>query len=333
MEQNTFNCAIELHWALIIILLSAFIYQYILKTWWFFNGKNIKFYRGMPLLGSLYKSIICLDNEAEWSQKIYQQFPNEQLIGIYDMLGKTSYMICDPELIKQITITDFDHFINHRFDFGEDCDPMLGRSLFALRDEKWRRMRAKMSPAFTGSKMRLMHSLIVETTNEFINTLITHVRNNVKTYNARDIIRRYACDIIGSCAFGININSMKTPDNEFFKAGRCLEFEGWQALKFFGFISFPSIMKFFKCKIFPEDSTNFFRNVISNNIKQREQNRITRNDMIDLLIKAKNGKLAISAEDEIENKLSSAAMVIESNNDDDVSVEKISSKNKLSILA
>lgn len=296
--------ALEL-FILFATFVAWFIYQFVLKTWWYFEQRNLKYYRGAPLLGSLYKSIVSLDNEAEWTQKIYQKYPNEEFVGMYDMIGKPSILIRDPDLVKQVTTTDFDHFVNHRFQFNENIDSMAGRTLFGMRDEKWRRMRATMSPAFTSSKMKTMHGLIVETTREFIETLRNDCGPGAKVYEGRDLWRRFANDIIGSCAFGIKINSIADSNNEFFKAGsEITNFEGWQGLKFFAYISIPSVMDFFKIKLISERHATFFRSVILKNIEQREKHGIVRNDLIDLLIKAKNGNLSENdVDDETETKV------------------------------
>lgn len=305
MALELLTCHLPLHWLLLATAFAAFIYQFVLRTWWYFDQRNLNCYRGIPLLGSLYKSIISLDNEAEWTQKIYQKFPNEPFFGIYDMIGKPSILIRDPDLIKKVTITDFDHFVNHRFQFNENVDSLAGRTLFGMRDEKWRRMRSTMSPAFTSSKMKLMHGLIVETTHEFIETLRNDCGPGGKVHEARDLWRRYSNDIIGSCAFGIKINSILDSNNEFYKAGcEITNFEGLQGLKFFSYISIPAVMDFFKVKIISDRHSKFFRDVILNNMEQREKHGIVRNDMIDLLIKAKNGSLSQNdVDEETESKM------------------------------
>lgn len=38
----------------------------------------------------------------------------------------------DPELIRQITIKDFDSFVNHRNVINSDVEPLLGNSLISL---------------------------------------------------------------------------------------------------------------------------------------------------------------------------------------------------------
>lgn len=257
--------------------------------------RNVKFERGIPLLGTFYRDMLGWESEADNIRQIYNRFPNERFFGVYDLLGRPSYVIRDPELIKQVSITHFEHFRNHRFQFDEEVDPMGGRNLFIMRDEKWRRMRATMSPAFTGNKMRLMHRLIVDyTTKVFINDLkeCVKTKNTNGVFDTKDLMRYYATDIIATCAFGIEINSLHEPNNEFFRHGREItNTDGWQGWKFLGAMTAPWLMKFFQITLFPKESTNFFRTVILNNIQQRLENKIVRNDMIDLLIKAKAGQL------------------------------------------
>lgn len=283
-----------IYFLLLFTLLFCVIYQYILKTWWYFKQRNVKFLRGVPLLGTFYPNILGRESQADYVKRIYEKFQTERFFGVYDMLGRPSYMICDPELIKQVHITHFEHFQNHRFQFDDDLDPMGGRNLFGMRGEKWRRMRATMSPAFTGNKMRLMHGLIVEYTRKYIGELNDFVRSRseVCMFEGKNLFSCYANDIIATCAFGIDINSLQEPNNEFFRQGQLLSnFEGIQGLKFFTFISMPWLMKLLKIPLVPESTANFFRRIIFDNIKQRADKKVMRNDMLDLLIKARAGQL------------------------------------------
>lgn len=178
----------ELRWVLVFTLLFCFVYQCVLKTWWFFDKRNLKYVRGMPLIGSTYRSTLVAESLAYDTKRLYDKFPNEHIIGVYNVFGMTNYMLRDPELIKQIAITNFDHFQNHCFQFSEEHDPMMGRALLVMRDEKWRRMRSTISPAFTGSKMRLMHSLIVETSKDFIASLGKNVDAGVNEFDAKALL-------------------------------------------------------------------------------------------------------------------------------------------------
>lgn len=45
-------------------------------------------------------------------------------------------MLRDPELIKQITVKDFDSFMNHRVILKEDSEPIFGKNLISLKGKK-----------------------------------------------------------------------------------------------------------------------------------------------------------------------------------------------------
>lgn len=302
--ENMFSDWLPPFWLLAFTIFFCLVYRLVLRTWWFFDKRNLKYVRGLPLIGSTYRSTLFTESLAYDVKRLYDKFPNEHIIGTYNVFGMTGYMLRDPDLIKQMTITNFDHFQNHVFAFSEEHDPMMGRSLLVMRDEKWRRMRSTISPAFTGSKMRLMHSLIVETSKSFITSLEKQVDAGAIEFEAKSLLNRYTNDVIANCAFGIKINSMEDKNNDFYEYARKIAgFEGVKGLIFLGYIICPSVLSFFKVKLFDTDDTNFFRSVIMNNIEQRIKNKIVRNDMIDLLIKARDSNLKNEQEDEDGEKL------------------------------
>lgn len=124
-------------------------------------------------------------------------------------------VVRDPEVIKQITVKDFDHFTNHQeFIFTEDVAPLLAKSLVMMTDQKWRDMRATLSPAFTGSKMRSMFQLVVTSAEEAIKVLLAESELNKSQHNGtfepelKDIFTRCMTDVIASTAFGIEVGSL-----------------------------------------------------------------------------------------------------------------------------
>lgn len=55
---------------------------------------------------------------------------------------------------------------------------------------------------------------------------------------------RYANDVVASCAFGLKVDSHLDLDNEFYARGKeASTFSFWQLMMFFGFASFPKVMK------------------------------------------------------------------------------------------
>lgn len=64
----------------------------------------------------------------------------------------------------------------------------------------------------------------------------------------KDLSIRFANDISAYCAFGLKVDSISDPDNEFFKTCfKASHFSSWDLLKFLGYYSVPSIMKVCIC--------------------------------------------------------------------------------------
>jgi cytochrome P450 family 9 len=41
----------------------------------------------------------------------------------------------DPELIKMVTVKDFEHFLDRRVPISEEVEPLFGKNLFSLKGE------------------------------------------------------------------------------------------------------------------------------------------------------------------------------------------------------
>lgn len=295
-----------------IFILTILYFTY-MRYWSYFSKQNVKYIRGWPLVGSMLDLILGKSSFAVLFQRFYNAFPNERIIGIYELIGGPVYIIRDPELIKQITIKDFEHFVNHRTSVGETSDSLLSRSLFMMRDQRWREMRSTLSPAFTGSKMRLMLSLVSECAQKFSSHLLTESEGKPKVYDLKDLFTRFASDTIATSAFGLEVNSLRDRANEFFTTGVAVtNFGGAQSLKFFGYASIPAVMDFFKIKFFSDAHTKFFRDLVHGNMSYREKNNVVRHDMINLLMEAKKGNLHHNSQEDTAGKDIGFATVQES---------------------
>lgn len=61
---------------------------------------------------------------------------------------------------------------------------------------------------------------------------------------AKDLTTRYANDVIASCAFGLKVDSHSDKDNIFYTTGKhTFKFDFGMMVKFFGYLTFPQIMK------------------------------------------------------------------------------------------
>lgn len=222
-------------------------------------------------------------------------------------------LVKDPDLIKQMIIKDFDHFTEHRVIITEEIDPLFGKNLFSLSGQKWKDMRTTLSPAFTGSKMRQMFHLIGNCCDDGV----THLLNESKQHHRmvvdmKDLFTRFTNDFIATTAFGVNVNSLKDKDNEFYTIiKKATTFNGVQAFKFIGYSILPKLMKFLKIKIFQPSLHKFIRQLVGDTMKQREHSGLIRLDMIHLLMQAKKEGI-IQEDNNCSNEIDEFAAVDES---------------------
>nr|BBE49547.1 cytochrome P450 monooxygenase [Adoxophyes honmai] len=259
-----------------------------------FSKSGVSHFTPFPIVGNTGSFLIRAKHFVDAIDETYKTFLNDRFVGIYIFL-KPVIFVKDLELIKKITVKDFEHFLDHQALVSEEADPLFGRNLFSLRGQEWKDMRSTLSPAFTSSKIKHMLPFIVEVGDQMISSLKTKLRESGKTsieMDVKDLSARYANDVIASCAFGLKVDSLSDRDNEFYRMGfKTSDFGFLALLKVMGYASAPSLMKAFKMSLFPEDSRNFFKHLVLDTMRDRKAHNILRPDMIHLLMEAKKGQL------------------------------------------
>jgi cytochrome P450 family 9 len=67
--------------------------------------------------------------------QLCNQLDGHKIGGIFQLLQPV-YLVRDPELIKHVTVKDFEHFVDLPIFIPEDVEPILTKSLQALKG-KW----------------------------------------------------------------------------------------------------------------------------------------------------------------------------------------------------
>ncbi|RZC33601.1 p450 domain containing protein, partial [Asbolus verrucosus] len=201
--------------------------------------------QGIPVfvLGDNWGMVLRKQSFAEMVQMVYNVWPNARYSGFYQFLLPT-LLLRDPELIKQVTVKDFDHFVDHRNFIPEDSDPVWGKNLFSLTGQRWREMRTILSPAFTSRKMKYMFSLISQSGEQFVNHFLKK-NEDIVTVELKDTFTRFTNDVIANTAFGVECDSLEDRSNEFYLMGKeATDFSSlWKTLKFFGYFLMPKVYK------------------------------------------------------------------------------------------
>lgn len=290
MLTKMFDCSFSVTCVFCVCTaLLAVLYQCILRHWSYFSDRNVKFVRGIPLLGSSYKSIIGIEPAAISYRRLYERFPCVKFIGIYDFGGRPSFLIRNPDVVKQLLVTDAHHFANQHIKFDNECD-LFAYNLFGENATKLNDVEMSVNSIFGGNRMHDLHTLIVNSSKKFIE-ILKETDKTAKMFDSRDLFSRYANDVIANAAFGIDMNSIQNIDNEFFKSGCSLStFRHMDGLKFLASFSFPSLLNYFN-RMNGDGSIHHIRNILNDTIKSRKHQTSDKSDIIDLLLKAKNGQL------------------------------------------
>lgn len=225
-------------------------------------------------------------------------------IGGFIMFSPT-VTIYDVDLAKTIMGKDFHYFRNRGAYVNPRDDPLSGH-LFNLEGDKWKVMREKLTAVFTSGKMKFMFPTVIKIGQEFVEAIETELKFG-NTIDAKEYFARYTTDVIGSCAFGIECNSLKNPEAEFRAMGRkVLKIN--VAKQLFTF-NFQKLARAFKMQLFPSDVTKFFVNAVYDTVKYREENNVQRNDFMDLMIKMRNKEKSNDEKDEDMDGLSMTEIV------------------------
>ena len=209
------------------------------------------------------------------------------------------FVISDPEIIKQITIKDFEHFHNRTKSFDESVDKVIGKSLNHLRDERWRNTRISMTPIFTTSKAKFMFEALIQCSHEFVDQFDT---NEKIVFDVRDVFLRYVVDAISSSALGFQSNCIKEKNNFVYEMASKLSTPTTQTnFKVLQKIFFKQFNKIVKSKIISDDFSTFFKKITVDVMDERDAKGIFRPDVVQLLLQLRKGQLSVEDTDEFEN--------------------------------
>ncbi|XP_040451521.1 thromboxane-A synthase isoform X2 [Falco naumanni] len=219
----------------------------------------------LPFIGNL-----LFFSEGFWENhtKLIREYG--PVCGYY--IGRQMFVVVSaPEMIKQILVTDFSNFTN-RTKPNLISKPMLD-SILCLRDDRWKYVRSLLTPAFSDTKLKEMTPLI----NQACDVLLCNLKVYADSGKAFDIRRCYNCftlDVVGSVAFGTEVDSQKNPDDPFVK--NCRTFFEMSLFKplLILILSFPFIM-IPLLRILPnkkqKELNGFFIQTVKNAIVSRHQ--------------------------------------------------------------
>jgi cytochrome P450 family 6 len=270
--------------AVACLLAGVFIYFRISFRYW--KKKKAPYIEPSFPFGNFKDLMHLRKSLAEVFADLYKKLDGEKYGGTY-MFTKPGFIFRDPDIIKDVLVKDFASFHDRGFSADEELEP-LSAHLGFLRGDRWRNLRVKLTPTFTSGKMKMMFQTLADCGQE-LGSILEESGRNEETIEIKDILARYSTDIISSCAFGIESNSLKNPDAEFRQWGRKI-FEPSIKTSLIRSLSLliPSSVKVLKLRILDAKISKYFRSMVEDTVNFREKNNVKRNDFMQLLIQIKN---------------------------------------------
>ncbi|KAL5278100.1 hypothetical protein ACFFRR_003007 [Megaselia abdita] len=220
-------------------------------------------------------------------KEYYEKFKHKApVVGFY-LFFKASVFVMDLDLINQILIKDFHNFSSRGFYFNEEKDP-LSAHLFSLEGERWKKLRSKMTQAFTSGKMKIMFSSVQDISNQYVKAL-TKALDDSSVVDIKDWNLRYMTDVIGSLILGIDCQSLADPEAEFRLLMTKLFLNKKITNPIDGFImGYPNISKKFNVRITPREIEDFIVQAISQTLSYRKKYGVKCKDFLSILMNLKD---------------------------------------------
>lgn len=174
-----------------IVCACIYIYTYVQKKKNFFKNFGVPYLSPVSIFDNLagFTSIRKLNTEI--IRKLYNLNLDAKYVGIYNF-DKPVIVLRDLELIKNVVIKKFEHFLHH--DVYADNDG-------AISSKKWQQYHNILSSSLNSTKMETMSNLVHENSHAMINRIYELAKDNPdNVYDMRDLFSKYNNDAIVNCA-------------------------------------------------------------------------------------------------------------------------------------
>ncbi|XP_075983406.1 cytochrome P450 6B5-like [Anticarsia gemmatalis] len=272
--------------ALPLVILAA----YIARRSQYWARKNVPHIKPVPILGNFADYILFRKSLTDVIQELCQNFPNVPYFGYY-YGTEPALVVQDPELLKTVMTKDF-YFFSSRETSKYVHREMLMTNLFSTYGDEWKVLRQNLTPMFTSAKMKNMFHLIQKCSHVFERTLDQEVKMSNHTIEARSFMARFTMDCIGSCAFGVDTNTMeKVEGNVFTSIGNSIfDIQFSRAFKTIVRVIWPAVFYALRLEVFPKKLESFFKQLMTGIFEGRQYKPTSRNDFVDLILNMKTNQ-------------------------------------------
>lgn len=263
--------------AIIIVIFAYYVYNLLANN--IFRQNQIPGPVPIPLLGEFLN--IILKGLYKNDMDLVQKYGN--IIGVYEGPNPT-ILLSDLELLRKVLIKDSQAFVNRRS--VEGVMGPLEHGLTQLKNEQWKNARTIVSPAFSAAKLKAMYSLMNEVSDMYNKRLIIYA-DKQEMFNIKEVTQQMALDTIGSCLFGIEINSLQNENTTLvyhLKRIFSISLSNLMVLIFLISPKFAAHLSHRGFSILPRDTMNYLTKLVNQILNRRREHLERRNDFIQIMV-------------------------------------------------
>jgi len=267
----------------LMALVFAYVYYKYRENADFWTSRGVPGPKKILLFGNefgppFYKPILEVE---EW---LYQKQGGKKFCGYFEF-NQPILFVGDLDLIRDITIKNFESFANHReFVMSEEFEDMLSQ----VNGPKWKQTRTVMSPTFSASKLKSMHQLTMDNASNLSRYLQEQMAEHGEV-EMKDSFGKFTIDNIAACAFGVNCDSFNDPNSRFAShASEFINTRFWTIV----YISLQMILPQsigYKLPNPWQKASTFFSNVTNKTIAHRQSHASTSSrNFLELLLETRD---------------------------------------------
>lgn len=271
--------------AFVVLILLVIVYFYLEfhKVYRLWTKQNVPTLKPSFPIGSL-DLRVAHTNFGIIIQDFYRKLKSKGDYAGMFFLNKPVLLVLSPEFARTVLVRDFQYFINRGVYFNKEDDP-LSANLFFIENNDWRNLRKKLTPTFTSSNMKMMFHTIYDVADELVKHLKEICGENDKDVEITDVLARYNTDVIVTCAFGVQCNSLDDEKSEFRAIGKkMLTFSRIRLCKLYAAMLFRKQARFMGFRLLHDDVSHFIIDMCNKTIQERRTRNIRRKDFMQLLI-------------------------------------------------
>nr|XP_022909586.1 cytochrome P450 6j1-like [Onthophagus taurus] len=267
----------------LLVILSALTYYYKNSRFNYWKIRNVPHPQPHFLFGNIKNSVLMRRSVGQDYSDLYDKFPDFPYVGFYK-IRKPGILLRDAELIHNIAVKDFGSFNENDFKVDEKYDPLEGRNPAFLAGDRWKVARNQVTVCFTSGKLRTMIPLMENVAQKMVDYINKNINLNKSTIETKELCTKFTIDNVANCGFGLDGKTFDDENSELRNVAKVLcEPSTIHGIKMLLLTFLPSIAHVVRAKFVPDEVEDYIRKMVSSVLSYREQNRIVRNDLLEIV--------------------------------------------------